>query len=351
MSTTRAARNELITFSRQMARLLRADVPMAEALTLCSAGVSKSFAQYLLGANQTVTSSEKLSDRLELQRDYFTAGYVAMVRAGEQAGKLPAILQCFADYEGNLEDGLRAVRRQVARRLTYVATQLLVLFVVAAVMTVYVLPQFDALFAGFHAELPPLTRAALRLTGVVEAYWPYLFVALIVVLLALLLAVRHAWETRFLAPGLLRYLPILNLVFSRLAVTHFAQMLSIFLRAGLPVSAALDAIATTSGAGPICHKVQRISAALGKGMPVYLALDAGKLFSSQIIQEVRVAERANTLGELFDELAHWQEDETEQLIAVRAEQFSVMITLVTALLIGFFVSAMYLPIFKLGSVN
>lgn len=332
-------------FARQLAVMVRAGLPLTEALRL----LATSFPEPRLraaadGIRRHVATGSALADALAAYPLLFDDLGRGLVAVGEQCGRLDELLERLA----LARERLAAVRSRVRRALLYPLVVLVVALAVVVLLLVAVIPTFEGLFAGLGADLPPLTRAVLDLSDGVRSHGPVVLLAgLLLAGAGGLLLRHHPPLAERLRDAALRP-PLLGTLLHRANGARFARTLATLARAGVPL---LDALETTRGTlGPPVYRraVDAVRRDVADGRPLHQALAATGLFAPLAVQMVRVGEETGGLDALLERVAEIQEGELDTAVDTLTTLLEPVLMVVLGGLLGGLILAMYLPVFRMG---
>ncbi|MBV8784196.1 MAG: type II secretion system F family protein [Gammaproteobacteria bacterium] len=338
---------DIAIFSRQLATMLAAGIPLVQAFEIVGNGNEKPSVQKLiLDIKADVEGGTSLHEALAKHPLHFDDLYVNLVEAGEQAGALEALLDKVATYKEKTE----ALKKKVKKALFYPAAVMVVAVIVTVVLLIFVIPQFESLYKGFGADLPAFTQFVIGLSRFLQKNG--LYVAMVVggLIWAFLYFKKRSRAMRqFLDRASLR-LPIIGPILNKAAIARYARTLSTMFSAGVPLVEALDSVAGATGNIVYENAVLRMRDEVSTGQRLQRAMEATGLFPNMVNQMIAVGEEAGALDEMSGKVATFYEAEVDNAVDAMSSLLEPLIMLVLGVLVGGLVIAMYLPIFKLGSV-
>lgn len=332
------------SFSRELASLLAAGVPMNRALGILRDQASNQAAKRQWSAiHDDVSGGTALADAMSRFPRSFPAVYTAMVRAGETGGFLDVVLMQIADFRAR-EHGLKS---KVWSALVYPVILAVLAVAVLIFLMVYFIPRFSKLFDDFGAALPDLTRAIIAVSEGMTAYG--LFAVVGVVILALLArrilaadAGRLAWE-RFL----LR-VPGLGPVLARFALVRFCRMLGTLLGSGVPLVASLKVAKESLGNQTLAAAMDLSIEQVRQGTSLARSLaSCRQLFPGAVIEMIAVSEESGRLDVELKRLAGVYEEELDRRLRLLVALVEPALLFLMAAIVGTIVVGMLLPIFTL----
>ncbi|WEJ20929.1 type II secretion system F family protein [Pseudomonas sp. SD17-1] len=338
---------DITRFSRQLATLFKAGVPLLQGLGMIAEGINNPPLRRLLGTlKNDIAAGCGLADALRRHPRQFDSLYCNLVAVGEQTGCLDSLL----DQLATLQEKRQALRARLKKAMVYPALVLLVGLGVAALLLLKVVPQFQAMFAGFGAPLPAFTQAVINLADWLGQYLLWV----LGVMLATGFALRRAFEREqavrlwMLRQGL--RMPVLGAVMQHAALARFARTLATSFSAGVPLTEALGPVAAACGNTLYEQAVLRLRQAIGNGLSMSAAMRNEPLFPCLAVQMCAIGETSGTLDDMLDRIASHHETAVDEWLDNLASLLEPMIVLILGLVVGSLVVAMYLPIFQLGDV-
>jgi len=308
---------------------------------------TRQLATMLLGeVRQQVSRGDSLHAALQRHPRHFDGLFCNLVRAAEEAGMLDSMLERIALYR---EKSL-ALRGKVRAALAYPGAVVLVAIVVTAVIMLWVVPAFEQMFQQFGAELPLPTRIVMNLARVLGRYWPMLLLGLAVSgLLAL-----HAWRRypalRARVQRLSLSLPIFGRLLRQAALARWSRTFGTLFGAGIALVEALETVAGAAGNVVFAEASLAVRDAVRNGASLHGAMQATGVFPDLAVQMTAVGEEAGALDAMLGKIAELNEREVDEAVSALTSLMEPVIMAVLGVVIGGLVVAMYLPVFRMGSV-
>jgi len=338
---------DIAVFSRQLATMLAAGIPMVQAFQIVGSGSDKPAVQKLiLDVKADIEGGTSLHEALGKHPLYFDDLYVNLVEAGEQAGALESLLDKIATYKEKTE----ALKKKVKKALFYPAAVLAVAVIVTVVLLVFVIPQFEALYKGFGADLPAFTQFVIHISQFVQH--DGIFIALVVggAIWAFIYFKKRSKAMREFLDRLILKLPIIGPILNKAAIARYARTLSTMFAAGVPLVEALESVAGATGNIVYENAVLKMRDEVSTGQRLQRAMENTGLFPNMVNQMIAVGEESGSLDEMSGKVATFYEQEVDNAVDAMSSLLEPLIMLVLGVLVGGLVVAMYLPIFKLASV-
>ncbi|BBH44199.1 type II secretion system F family protein [Pseudomonas sp. KU43P] len=334
-------------FSRQLATLLRAGVPLLQAFEVMSrSGCDAGQATLLQRLQQDVGAGLGLADALQRHPDWFDGLFCNLVRVGEQSGTLDRQLEQLA---GMLEQR-QALRKKLRKAMLYPLLLLLTGLGVSAILLLEVIPRFESLFAGFDAALPAFTQWVIDLSTGLGRVAPLLLITAVVLCFGgRELYRKHAPTRLWISRQALR-IPVFGRLLGHAALARFARSLGTAYAAGVPLLDALGTVAGACGGDLQQQAILRLRQGMANGQGLHQAMASEPLFPPLLIQLTDIGESSGTLDQMLDKAASHYEEQVSQALDQLTSLLEPAIVAVLGVLVGGLVVAMYLPIFQLGSL-
>ena len=333
-------------FSRQLATMIRAGVPMVQTLDILSGETKNPSAAAMIAAVRAdIGTGATLSAALAQFPQHFDVLYRNLVDIGEQSGTLDTMLDRIATYQEKSAD----IRRKAKKALTYPAVVVVAAIVVTAIMLIHVVPQFEAVFASAGAELPAATRFVVALSETAQAWW--WLGALVIVLLSIAWAVlsKRSAAFRNAIDRASLFAPVAGPILARAAVARFARTLATALAAGVPLVEALGAVAGATGNAAYVAAVLAIREEVTAGRSLQAAMRERGVFPSTVVRMVAIGEESGRLDDLLGRSAEQLEIRVDEAVDQLTTLIEPMTMGVLGVLVGGLIVAMYLPVFQLGA--
>jgi len=346
-SLPRLRAQDVTQFSRQLAGLLHAGLPLLQALELIANSHTRPAMKRIVGTIAAdISIGMHFSVALKRYPRSFSTLYCQLLRLGEASGSLAAVLTRLADER----ERSAAQHAKLRGALTYPVCVLLLALAITAALMVFVIPTFKQIFDGVGAQLPAPTRVVLALSEIASRYALPGAVALLVGA-----ALFQAGLRRY--PGLRSWLdrqllkpPVIGALLTQLAVTRWSRALATLLQAGTPLADSFEALAQASGNRIFDAATRQIGVRIRQGHRLAAAMEGCDCFPGDIVQAIAVAEETGALDVMLADLATLHDRQVDERIAALSSLAEPLIIIVLGLLVGGLVVAMYLPIIQMGNV-
>jgi type IV pilus assembly protein PilC len=346
----RAARlrsQDVTQFSRQLASLLQAGLPLLPALELIARSHARAAVKRVVGAlAREIARGVRFSAALESYPQSFGALYCQLVLLGEATGSLNVVLARLADDRERAAAQIAKLRAA----LTYPVCVLLLAIAITAGLMIFVVPAFKQIFDGVGAQLPAPTRVVLALSDWTSRLALPAAVCLVGTAYGLTWAMRRYSGLRLKLDRWLLRAPLAGVLLTHLAVARWSRALGTLLRAGTPLADAFEALTRATGNRVFDRATREIGARLRRGQRLATAMQACACFPAEVVQPIAVAEETGALDTMLTDLATLYERQADERIAALASLAEPLIIAILGLLVGALVVAMYLPIIEMGNV-
>jgi type IV pilus assembly protein PilC len=340
---------DVTLFTRQLASLLRAGLPLAPALDLLGQAQSsrRPGMPRIVGAlARDITAGLRFSAALQQHPLQFNALYCQLVEVGEAAGALPAVLARIADDR----ERAAAQRAKVRGALTYPVVILLLALAITAALLVWVVPTFKQIFDGFGARLPAPTQFVLALSSG-AAQWSVPAIAVVVAAyFAATFLLRRSETARIRFARLSLKIPVAGSLLATLCAARWSRALGTLLSAGTPLADAFDSLTHATGNAFFDRATVDIAARLRRGERLAAAMRSASCFPQDVVQPVAVAEESGALDTMLLDVASLADRQVDEKIGTLSSLCEPLVIVVLGALVGGLVIAMYLPIIQLGNV-
>jgi type IV pilus assembly protein PilC len=338
---------DIAVFSRQLATMLAAGIPLVQAFEIVGAGHDKpSMQKLILDIKADVEGGTSLHESLARHPLYFDDLFVNLVEAGEQAGALETLLDKIATYKEKSE----AIKKKVKKALFYPAAVLVVAVVVTVILLLFVIPQFEDLFKGFGADLPAFTQMVINLSKFIQHNGIFLAIVIAAAFWAFFYFHKRSRKLREFMDRLALKIPIIGPILNKAAIARFARTLSTMFAAGVPLVEALESVAGACGNIVYEDAVMKMRDEVATGQRLQRAMENTGIFPNMVVQMIAVGEESGALDSMAGKVAKFYEDDVDAAVDSMSSLLEPLIMAILGVLVGGLVIAMYLPIFKLGSV-
>lgn len=338
---------DITIFSRQLAVMMKAGVPLLQSFDIVARGASNPAMQRLLmEVKADIEKGSSMSQAFAKHPRHFDALFCNLVQAGEHAGILEAVLDRLATYK----EKILAIKGKIKSALFYPAAVIVVGFVVTAAIMIFVIPAFKTLFSGFGADLPAPTLLVMAISDFFVAYWWLIFGAIGGGFYAFMKAWKRSKAMQRVMDRLMLRLPIFGPVIEKATLARWTRTLATMFAAGVPLVEALESVGGASGNQLFVEATDKIRADVATGTALTVAMQSTERFPNMVLQMTAIGEESGALDSMLNKVADFYEAEVDDAVDALASLMEPLIMVVLGTLIGGLVIAMYLPIFKMGQV-
>lgn len=346
-STQKITAKDICILTRQIATMLLAGVPLIQSLDMISMGTeNKSLKKMIISISENVKAGNPFSDSLRQHPRYFDDLYCDLVESGEQSGALDRIFDRVALYKEKAE----ALKSKIKKALFYPIAVLVVAGIVTAILLIFVVPQFETVFAGFGAELPAFTQMIVNLSRFMQAYWWVVLGTLMAAFYSFRQAHRSSKNVRDNTDRAILKLPIIGEILNKAAVARYARTLSTTFAAGVPLVDALDSAAGASGNAVYRDAILEIKSEVSSGNQMNFAMKSSGIFPEMVVQMVAIGEESGAIDDMLAKVANIYEQEVDDAVDGLSSLLEPFIMVILGVLVGGLIVGMYLPIFQLGKI-
>lgn len=338
---------DIAVFTRQLSTLLSAGIPMVQSLDSLSQGTCPIKLSTLITTLKTdIESGCSFSDALEKHPDYFNPLYCHLSRAGEQSGTLDKILSHTATYQEKIE----SIKAKIKKALYYPMAVITMAFLITGGLLIFVIPQFEHIFQEFDAQLPAATGMVIALSKLCKTYGIVIFIGIGITIRLIMTAHLRSEKMALAVSRILLKLPILGPILQKAAIARFARTLSITFAAGLPLVDALGSVSGATGNALYAHATLALRDDVATGQSIQQSMAQSKLFPAMITQMIGIGEQSGSLELMLTKVADFFEEDVDNAVNSLSSLLEPVIMVILGIIIGGLVIAMYLPIFRLGSI-
>jgi type IV pilus assembly protein PilC len=343
----RVTEKDITLFTRQLATMMKAGVPLLQAFDIVGKGASNAAVGKLLNeVKMDVETGSSLNQAFRKHPLHFDALFCNLVEAGEQAGILDTLLDRLATYK----EKILTIKSKIKSAMFYPTAVLVVAFIITAVIMIFVIPQFKTVFTSFGADLPAPTLFVIALSDAFVKYWYLIFGGLGIGLYAFFYFWKRSLAMQIVIDRLVLKLPIFGAVIRKATIARWTRTLSTMFAAGVPLVEALESVGGAAGNNVYKVATRQIQSEVSTGTSLSVAMQNANVFPSMVLQMTAIGEESGQLDSMLSKVSDFFEAEVDDAVASLSSLMEPLIMVVLGVLIGGIVIAMYLPIFKLGSV-
>ncbi len=336
---------DIAVFARQLATMMEAGVPMVQAFDIVGRGnENASMQDLILAIKADVEGGTALATALSKHPLHFDDLFCNLVRAGEAAGVLEDLLDKIATYKEKIE----SIKGKIKKAMFYPAAVIVVAVLVTTLIMMFVVPQFESLFASFGSDLPAFTKFVVSISRWLQEWWFLAFGAVIAAIYAFAYVWKRSRKFRLAVDRLLLKIPIIGVIVNKSSIARFARTTSTMFAAGVPMVEALESVAGATGNIVYSDAVMRMREDVATGQSLQLTMRQQDLFPHMVIQMVSIGEESGSLEDMLSKVADFYEEEVDNMVDALSSLLEPIIMVVLGTLVGGLIVAMYLPIFHMG---
>lgn len=342
-ATAKVKTSELILFSKQFRSMFRAGIPLLRLLEVIESQSENHLLKKATSAiREDIRAGASLHDAMKKHPAIFSQLYCNMIHAGEVSGAIPEVLSRLTyilEHENKVKSAIRSA-------LQYPIVVVITLAVAFFVLLTFVIPKFANVFAKAGLILPLPTRIAMAMHTMLVVYW-YILLAVIAALVMGLKFYLKTENGRYMKDALLLRLPVFGPLFIKAAMSRFASILSILLASGVPVMNAITILSGTIGNSAIARVFKSISDQIQEGRGIAAPLTSSKFFTPMVVNMVAIGEESGNLEGMLEEITTHYDEEVMHAVSRLADLIVPVLTIVLAVVVGFFALAIYMPMWDL----
>jgi type IV pilus assembly protein PilC len=338
---------DISLFTRQLATMMKAGVPLLQCFDIVSKGASNpAVARLLVEVKTEVETGNSLAAAFRKYPLHFDALFCNLVAAGEQAGILETLLDRLATYK----EKILAIKSKIKSALFYPIAIVVVAFIITAVIMIFVIPAFKQVFTNFGADLPAPTLIVMAISDWFVGNWYIIFPAVIGGVIGFLEAWKRSVPVQIFMDRLLLKVPVFGDLVLKSTIARWTRTLATMFAAGVPLVEALDSVGGASGNHVYLTATKKIQTEVSTGTSLTMAMQNSGVFPNMVLQMCSIGEETGALDSMLSKVADFYEAEVDDAVEALSSLMEPMIMVILGTLIGGMVIAMYLPIFKMGQV-
>ena len=343
----RITQADITVFTRQLATMMKAGLPLMQAFDIVAKGHSNaSMTKLLMDIRSDIEQGTSMADAFAKHPKYFDRFYSNLVRAGEAGGVLEGLLDKLATYK----EKTQAIKKKVKSALTYPAAVVVVAIALVIVMMMFVLPEFGKVYDGMGVALPALTQFMMNISDFFVAYGWLVIIGLIGSVVGFYQWLQRSPKLQKRVDALLLKMPIFGSIVRKATIARWARTTSTLFAAGVPLVEVLDSVAGASGNIIYEEATQEIRSKVNQGISLTSGMLATDLFPNMMVQMASIGEESGALDDMLNKAAEFYEDEVDNAVSQLSSLMEPIIMVVLGGIIGVILVAMYLPLFNLGNV-
>lgn len=339
---------DLVLFTRQLATMVSAGIPLVEGLEILEEQISNpSFKAALGEVVSDVRSGKDLSNSLGRHGKIFTNIYVNMIRAGEASGQLDTVLERLADYQESSEH----LKSEIKSAMTYPVVSLVMIFGITIFLLVFIIPKFEEMFLSMNVELPFITAALLATSLFMKNNFLYLAAGTTAAIIGVIFWLRTE-KGGYVGDWLKLHMPVFGPLFKKVALSRFSKTFSTLIQSGVPILGALEIVEATSGNRLFSRAIKTASESVRQGETLGEPLERTKMFPQMVTRMVAIGEKSGSLEALLEKISEFYDQQVSATVKGLTSLIEPVMIAVMGVIVGGMVMAIFLPIFKmLGNMS
>jgi type IV pilus assembly protein PilC len=333
----------VMTFTRQLATLIDAGLPIMRSLTILREQVeSVVFKEKITAMAKDIESGSSLSEAMSKHPKVFDRLYVNMVRAGELGGVLETVLNKIAEFLEKRE----MLKGKVKSAMMYPVVVMLLAGGIVSFILIMIIPKFQAIFEQLGGELPLPTRILIKLSNII-LYQSWIPALLIVLIIFSVRSIKKNPKSKYYYDRMMMKMPIFGDLFRKIAITRFAGTLSTLINAGVPILQALDIVRDSSGNEVVARAMQKVYQSVKDGETIHEPLAECDVFPPLVVHMVAVGEETGAIDHMLTKVAEAYEREVDDTVNALTSILEPVLIVFLGAIVGAIVIALYLPLFNI----
>ncbi|MEN1926179.1 type II secretion system F family protein [Luteimonas qiangzhengi] len=338
---------EIAVFMRQIATMIKSGVPIVQSLEIIGNGhKNPKMAEMVNAIRLDIEGGSPFNEALAKYPVQFDELTRNLVKVGEAAGVLETVLDSIATYKENIE----TLKGKIKKALFYPITVVAVAIIVSAILLIFVVPQFEAVFQGFGAELPAFTQMIVAASKFMVSYWWMILGVVVAAIFGFIFAYKRSPALQHSMDRFMLKIPVIGQLLHNAAIARFARTLATTFQAGVPLVEALESVAGATGNSVYEKATHRIREDVAVGYQMNMAMKQVNLFPHMVVQMTAIGEEAGALDTMLYKVADFYEEEVNNAVDALSSLIEPLIMIFIGVVVGGMVIGMYLPIFKLAAV-
>ena len=338
--------DELIIFSRQLATMVNAGIPLVTALDILAEQIEHVFFKEVVSKiRDDVETGSSLSEALGKHKNIFSTLFVNMVRAGESSGMLDEILDRVSTY---LEK-TSTLQKKIKSALMYPLVVTVMALGITTFLMIKVVPVFSEIYSGFGAELPLPTQMMLNISAFMRKYF-YVAIGIFVMFYVFINRYVKTEKGKVKLDTLKLKLPVFGTLIRKVAVGKFTRTLSTLVRSGVPILSSLEIVSKTADNRVVEMAVNKVRENVKEGESIAAPLSRSGVFPPMVVRMISVGEQTGELEKMLGKIADFYDEQVDTAVSGLTSLIEPLIIAFLGIVIGSIVIAMFLPILKISEV-
>lgn len=338
---------EITFFSRQMTTLTQAGIPLLQSFeVLAQSQTNQHMKELIESIKKKIETGLTFAESIRMHPSFFNPFFCSLIEAGEKSGTLETMLDQATSYR----EKLTVIKKKIQKACLYPLIVFLIAQIITAGLLIFVVPHFRSLYHDFGASLPLLTRQVIFFSTMLQSYGLIIGIILGGLIWGSIYAKNHNQTYATWLDQMKIKTPILGPILTQAIMARFSRTLSIIFAAGLPLVDALQSVTMVVNNHLYSHAIEQIRTEISAGQSMRNAMENTRLFPNLVIQMIAVGEESGSLDQMLAKLADFYEENLTQEIELLNSLLEPLLMVLLGLLVSGIIIAMYLPLFKLGSI-
>jgi type IV pilus assembly protein PilC len=342
----RVKADDLVIFSRQLATMVDAGIPILQALDALQEQVTNAYFQSVIAAiRDDIQLGSSLSAAFAKHSRVFDSLYINMIKVGETGGVLSAILDRISSY---MEKSLK-LKRKVQSAMIYPAVVVFLAAAITTLLLIKVVPTFAEIYQSFDSKLPAMTQMLIDISSFLKNYY-YIFFGGVFMLVLLVTRINRTQRGKLFFDRILLRLPIFGDLLRKVAISRFTRTLATLLQTGVPILESLDIVGKTSGNRVVELAVDNVKNNVREGESIAAPLIKSGVFPPMVTRMIAIGEKSGQLEKMLTKISEFYDDQVDTMVAGLTSIIEPMIIGFLGIVIGFIVIALFLPIINITQI-
>ncbi|HEU5338376.1 MAG TPA: type II secretion system F family protein, partial [Sulfuricaulis sp.] len=343
---TRITLTDLSLFSRQMYTLLKAGVPIMQALRgLRDSTQNPALAKVIISIGESLDTGLDLTSALRRHPKVFSPLYVNMVQVGETTGSLQEVFLQLATYLEREKD----TRDRIKSATRYPIFVVVAIFIAIFIINLFVVPTFAKVYSGFKIELPMATKILIATSNFTVAYWPVIVIGVITAIFSIRYYIRTP-EGRYRWHKMKLGIPVVGKVIYKATLGRFSRALAVMMKSGVPLVQGMTVISRAVDNDFIGERIVQMRDGVERGETIARTAAATGMFPSLVIQMISVGEETGSVDELMFNVAEFYEREVDYDISNLSTALQPILIVFLAIMVFILALGVFLPMWDLVQV-
>jgi type IV pilus assembly protein PilC len=347
LSLRRVKAHEVLIFTRQLATMVDAGLPLLQSLDiLAEQAEDPIFSKVIREIAGSVEGGETFSDALRPFNRVFPELYVSMVRAGEVSGDLDGVLLRLADYM----EATAELKRRIRGAMIYPVVSLAIILMIASGLILFVVPQFQKIFAEMGAQLPKPTLILIQVSAAIRSWKALVGVAVVVAGVIGLRTYNATPQGRYQMDALKLKLPIFGMLLRKVAVSRFTRTLATLTHSGVAILQALEIAERTAGNEVFAKVIRNTAESVRNGETLADPLSRTGQFPPMVTRMIGVGEKTGAVEVMLEKIADFYDSEVKALVENMTSLIEPVLLVVMGVVVGGIIVALFMPILNLSQI-